>query len=432
MKRFATFALAVLFVTSLTGAAMAERTGLSITGSVDVMARQDENQVPQGVLGNNGVDNRVEQKVNLNIDADLTDNVSMHLGLEAFGAWGDVTGTAANLNAQGGVLAIDEAYIEVKELFIEQLTVRAGIQSFEYSLRDDGNAMFLSLPEVGAWFATIDYDPLYVDLVIGKVMETRRTLNETDLDVYALGIEYYLENESKVQVIAVLMDDEDDDISLSQYSAGITYNVLDDLEVYAQLGGQGGELAANNADLGGFAFQIGAQYTFSKVTKTPYVGVEWQSFSGDDDAGDLNWQALGDVDVTIVLEADRDLRDHGMGTVGKLLVSNYQVIRVVGGCVIDEKTKVDAQIAIFQKQEEDATADGQSVAGTIFGQAAVIGAAADDAIGTEFDVTVTYQLTDDLVVTGGIGYVASGDAIDDTSGEDDALVGLVFTATLDF
>jgi hypothetical protein len=83
MKRVATIALAVLFVTSLAGAAIAERTGLAISGSTDIMARQDENQTPRGVLGTQGVDNRVEQRVNLNVDADLTDNVSFHLGLEA-------------------------------------------------------------------------------------------------------------------------------------------------------------------------------------------------------------------------------------------------------------------------------------------------------------------------------------------------------------
>jgi hypothetical protein len=183
MKRFATFALAVLFVTSLAGAAIAERTGLSITGSMDFMARQDENQVPNGVLGNNGVDNRVEQKVNLNIDADLTDNVQMHLGLEASAGWGG-DAVAGALNAQGAVLAIDEAYLEIKELFIEQLTVKAGVMTVEYSLRDDGNSMFLVLPEIGAWMATLDYDPLYVDLLVGKVAETRRTLGVTDTDIF--------------------------------------------------------------------------------------------------------------------------------------------------------------------------------------------------------------------------------------------------------
>ena len=256
MKRVATIALTLLFVTSLTGAAMAERTGLSITGSTDIMARQDENQVntavvPAGGLGNNGVDNRVEQKINLNVDADLTDNVSFHLGLEGFGAWGDATAAAPNLNGQLVTLTVEEAYIVVKELFIEQLTIKAGVMNAEYSLRDNGDSMFLSIPEIGAWATTLDYDPLYVDLLVCKVNETRRAnagaSGTTDRDLYALVVEYYLENESKVQVIAVIDQDEDADRNISQISAGVVYNVLEDLEVYAQIGSQGGEIA-NNVD----------------------------------------------------------------------------------------------------------------------------------------------------------------------------------------
>ena len=72
------------------------------------------------------------------------------------------------------------------------------------------------------------------------------------------------------------------------------------------------------------------------------------------------------------------------------------------------------------------------VTGVVFNTFGGVGV--DAAIGTEIDVTVSYQLTDDLVVTGGLGYVASGDAIDETApvGTDDALVSIVFTATLDF
>jgi len=87
---------------------------------------------------------------------------------------------------------------------IEQLTAKAGVQSLEYSLRNDGNAMFLSVPEIGAWKATLNYDPLYVDVVIGKMIETRTTNGDSDQDLFAVAVEYYLENKGKVQVIIFL------------------------------------------------------------------------------------------------------------------------------------------------------------------------------------------------------------------------------------
>jgi hypothetical protein len=418
MKRLATIALAVLFVASLSSTIVAERTALSIGGKVELMAAYEENTGSAGAptLGTSGNDNRVEEKINLDIDADMTDNVSVHIGLEQTGAWGAVLGgaTGPTIDGQTAALAVDEAYIVVKELIIEQLTVKAGVQMVEYSLRNDGNAMFLSMPELGAWKATLNYDPLYVDLTIATLVETRNTMGAMDTALYALGIEYYLENKGKVQVIIFSVTNEDADISLVEYSAGVTYMVMEDLEIFVQIGGQGGEWGDGN-DTSMMAFNLGAEYTFSKVNRKPYVGLSYQFFGGDDT--DADWINLGDVDETVVLEADRGLRDHNNGYRTKILTDNYSVIRIVGGCVVDEKTTVDAGLGMFSM------VDDGSAAGAVAG--------GDDNIGMEIDVKVSHKLTDDLSVGVGLGYVMSGDAIENT-GDDEALVGLYATATLNF
>jgi hypothetical protein len=303
----------------------------------------------------------------------------------------------------------------VKELIIEQITVKAGVMTTEYSLRNDGNAMFLSLPELGAWKTTLNYDPLYVDLIIATLAETRNTAGAMDTALYALAVEYYLENKGKIQVILFTITNEDADISLVEYSAGCTYMVIEDLEVFVQIGGQSGEVLA--IDAGCMAYNLGCEYTFSKVNRKPYVGISYQYFGGDDT--DMDWVNVGDVDETVVLEADRTLRDHNYGS-GKLLTDNYSVIRIVGGCVIDEKTKLDAGIGMFS------VVDDGSAAGQIAG--------GDTNIGTEIDVKVSYKLTDDLTLGAGLGYVMSADAIENSNaaGDNEALVGLYVTATLNF
>jgi hypothetical protein len=425
MKRLATLALAVLFVASLSTIVAAERTALSIGGKIELMSAYEENTGnAAGVgLGTGGNDNRVEEKINLDIDADMTDNVVVHIGLEQTGAWGSGGMVAAGLggsvgptiDGQTAALAVDEAYIVVKELIIEQLTAKAGVQTIEYSLRNDGNAMFLSLPEMGAWKLTLNYDPLYVDLVIGTLLETRNTRGAMDTAFYGLAVEYYLENKGKIQVILFTVTNEDADISLVEYSAGCTYMVIEDLEVFVQIGGQSGEVLA--IDAGCMAYNLGCEYTFSKVNRKPYVGISYQYFGGDDT--DMDWVNVGDVDETVVLEADRTLRDHNYGS-GKLLTDNYSVIRIVGGCVIDEKTKLDAGIGMFS------VVDDGSAAGQIAG--------GDTNIGTEIDVKVSYKLTDDLTLGAGLGYVMSADAIENSNaaGDNEALVGLYVTATLNF
>jgi hypothetical protein len=433
MKRLATVALAVLFVASLSSAVQAERTALAISGSVDLLCGYEEQTGNAGVgIGSSGNYNRVEQKVNLDVDADMTDNVSFHLGLEQTGVWGNelaaedgnvAVNVAYNGTYGGGIddqsvaLAIDEAYVVVKELIIEQVSVKAGVQMIEYSLRNDGNAMFLSVPEIGAWKVTLNYDPLYVDVVIGKMIESANTSGDMDQDLIALAVEYFLENKGKVQFIVFTVSDEDADISLVEYSLGVTYMVMDDLEVFVQLGGQSGEWG-DGIDTGCMAYNLGAEYTFSKVNRKPYVGISYQYFGGDDT--DADWINLGDVDETIVLEADRNLRDHNRGPNAKLLTDNYSVIRVVGGAVIDDKTNVDAGFGMFT------SVDDGSAAGLI--------AAGDDSIGMELDVAVTHKLTDDLTVGAGVGYVASGDAIENcnAAGDDEALIAGYLSATLEF
>jgi hypothetical protein len=443
MKRLATIALAVLFVTSLSNIVMADRAALAIGGKLEIMAAYEENigavqmvNIGGGVMlpraagiGDATNDNRVEQKVNVDIDADMADNVSVHIGLEQSGAWGN---ELANDNPFGGgsfatagysiddqavALNIDEAYVMVKELFIEQLTAKAGVQSVEYSLRNDGNAMFLSVPEIGAWKTTLNYDPLYVDVVIGKMIETRTTHGDNDQDLFALAVEYYLENKGKVQVVLFNVADENDEVSVTEYSAGVTYMVIEDLEVFVQLGGQSGEVM-DGVDAGCMAYNLGCEYTFSKINRKPYVGISYQYFGGDD--ADANWVNYGDVDETIVLEADRNLRDHNRGPNPKILTDNYSVIRIVGGCVIDDKTSVDAGIGMFSVVD-----DGSAYAG-------LLNPNGETAIGTEIDVKASYKLTDDLVISGGIGYLASGDVIEETGGETEAVIVGSVTATLNF
>jgi hypothetical protein len=399
---------------------MADRAALAIGGKLEIMASYEENVGTNGVgTGDGGVDNRVEQKVNVDIDADMADNVSVHIGLENTGAWGSGGvlggGVGAVVDGQSVALAVDEAYLVVKELFIEQVTVKAGVQSIEYSLRNDSNAMFLSVPEIGAWKVTLNYDPLYLDVIIGKLIETRTAYGNEDTELYAAALEYYLENKGKIQVIVLSVADEGADISLVEYSVGVTYMVIEDLEVFVQIGGQGGEWGDGN-DTGCMAYNLGCEYTFSKINRKPYVGISYQYFGGDDT--DANWVNLGDVDETIVLEADRDLRDHGAG-LGKILTDNYSVIRLVGGCVVDEKTSVDAGLGIFAVVDDGANAGALNAGG-------------DTDIGTEIDVKVSYKLTDDLVLGARIGYLASGEVIENTGGEDEAVIVGALTATLSF
>ena len=104
---------------------------------------------------------------------------------------------------------------------------------------------------------------------------------------------------------------------------------------------------------------------------------------------------------------------------------------VVSAKVAWSLISLDELITPLSHSRPPAVGDGAVGVPTLNG-IVLANAAGDSDIGTEIDVKVTHQLTDDLEVGLGIGYVASGDAIEDTSGEDDALIVIAANAVLTF
>jgi len=421
MKKFATMALVVLFVAGLSSFAMAARSNFAIDGSVELMAAYEQNtgtQLVGGALagvGDQGMNNRVEEKINLNVDADLKENIAVHVGIETVGSWGGSPGCAGGygfVDQHNGGLVIDEAYIVAKELGYKPLTVKAGVQNVGYDLRGDGNYTFLSQAEMGAWKATLNYDPLYVDVAIGKLVEVHNQA-AADKDLWVAAFEYYLEKKGKVQVILleVNQDTAGAKTNLSQYSVGVTYKVLDPLEVFVELGSQGGKFGGAKSTQ--MAYNLGGEWTFAKTAHKPHAGLSYEYFGGTTTVGKCSWVSLGDVDETVMLEADRDLRDHGKGF-GKLLTSDYSVLRFVGGAEVAPKCKLDAEFATFSLVKAPA--------------------GVSKSIGNELDVKAAYQYTDDLALGAALGYVMSGKAVEsmNAAGHKDPILGLYLTATLNF
>ena len=99
---------------------------------------------------------------------------------------------------------------------------------------------------------------------------------------------------------------------------------------------------------------------------------------------------------------------------------------------IDEKTNLDVEIAIFSLVDDQSLAGDGVLNGGVLGGAA--GAAVDENIGTEIDVKLSHQFTDDLAVGVGMGYLATGDTIDDNGGgnADDPIIAMYLSASLSF
>jgi hypothetical protein len=158
--------------------------------------------------------------VRVRIDADLTDNVSATVRLLNETTWGnnDWDSVAVNANDEGGNrdVAIDLAYVTLKEFFYSPITLTVGRQLLRF-----GNAMIIGDPDTNLWSesyyvpfdlsaiksfdavrATFDYDPLVVDAIYSKIREvddqwwkvvgaqTAIAREHNDMDLFGVNAKY--------------------------------------------------------------------------------------------------------------------------------------------------------------------------------------------------------------------------------------------------
>ena len=193
MKRFLTIICALSMVALIAMPALAEVQNIKVSGGIDVRGIYRDNMVsyPTSFAETTSQD-FYNSVVSLNVDADLTDNVSAHIGLLNERDWG-VTG--------GGIVS-NSAYITLKEMMYSPLTVRAGRMSIQIAdglVVGDGTATTLTADEFSVQnefdtvHAILDYDPL--TLVVGTLkLGEDVTSTGDDVDGYIIDAIYNFED----------------------------------------------------------------------------------------------------------------------------------------------------------------------------------------------------------------------------------------------
>jgi len=128
----------------------------------------------------------ISQRTRVSVEADLEDHVSVVVTPAAEGLWGDAnntaqdagagtangTGATAQPNDRKWDTGIDEAYIQLNELFYTAATVKLGRQRLMY-----GNGLILSSVEqeynYDAGRLVLDYYPLTLDFVFAELVNNQ-------------------------------------------------------------------------------------------------------------------------------------------------------------------------------------------------------------------------------------------------------------------
>ncbi len=203
---------------AFTGVAYAETQSVKVSGDIAARAFMRDNYDLNSRDNNTGTNASTNSQsflmstAEVQVDAELTDNVSGVIRLLNQRVWGDqrysygadpeiatVAGDNSNNNAFN--VAADLAYIELKEFLYSPLTLKIGRQDIWFgrgfiignSLMDpQGNLPapeYTAINSFDAIRATLDYDPWTLDFVYAKINE-RATRADDDVNLMGVNVGY--------------------------------------------------------------------------------------------------------------------------------------------------------------------------------------------------------------------------------------------------
>ncbi len=214
--------LALAFVVGITFAAYAEVQNVKVSGDIAVtgVSRTNLTLTKGGVAGTTIADfgrkiNGVISQARVRVDADLTDNVAATVRLLNERVWGEetqgvtyaATSSTRNNNSE---IDLDLAYVTMKEFLYSPLSLTIGRQELRF-----GNGLIIGDPDTNAIAAghlgskylpnslddlslrkafdavraTLDYNPLVVDLIYSKISESNIAQFD-DVNLYGMNANY--------------------------------------------------------------------------------------------------------------------------------------------------------------------------------------------------------------------------------------------------
>lgn len=454
------FALALAF----TGTAFAETQTVKVSGSVDAKYIYKENfdlregneaslvPVTGTVPGTPGAGSSVTDSgdsadwfmstVQVEIAADLTDNVSVVINLFNQRDWnsnqydGGTTGASAANTGNEFDLGVDLAYVTLKEAFYAPLTLTLGRQDIEFgrglilgnwNIQDPNAGIiadeFSAVTSFDAARATLDFEPWTLDFVWANVAQGDAN-DDDSRDLYWLNVNYQF-SEYNAEWEAYLGADKDNatadnatavanavhDRQNNTYVIGTRgqFDPVSNMTLGAELAYQWGDYAASataaqfGQDREAFLFNVFGEYRWADHAYKPYVGLEYVHMTGDDttNTGTFEgWNGLyrsptyGVIHEYLETYYQTALVGDGNAT------TNLETFFVSAGFAPMEDLRIDGKFYWFWLNED--------IINTTHGGSQLLGGD----LGTELDINVTYDYTEDVTFSLGLAWFFAGDVYD--------------------
>jgi hypothetical protein len=400
--------------------AYAEVQNIKVSGDIIAsgVARNSFN-LTNGAAGdkNNIKQSFIMSQLRVRIDADLTDNVMATVRLINERVWNGQYDTASSGNSD---IDLDLAYVTLKEFLYSPLTLTVGRQEIKF-----GNGLIIgnaggvndvaNIPNdlserkaFDALRATLNYDPLVVDLIYAKVKETDTTRKNT-INLTGINATYTLN--SKIDASAYFFNKRDNNDGTTSGSKGkadqvntigalISTRPIENLTASLESAFQFGKNDSTNTNASkhdAWALQAMLDYTFAKVKMSPSIGASYTYLSGGETSATRNegWDSM--------------FYDQALNNITYALLpfSNMSVFNLRASAKPVEDVTLSANYGYYDRAKSEvgtltspASYDGSSSNSYLSG-AALSG---KSHLGDALDITAIYDYTEDvqLGLTGGL------------------------------
>jgi len=347
------------------------------------------------------------------IDADLTDNVATCVRLLNQRDWNVENDAKTDLD-------LDLSYVKLKEMFYAPLTMTIGRQNIRL-----GNGLVVGKPNTftgtavqasdlserksfDAIRATLDYNPLVVDLIMAKITagtNVGTSKNDDDTNLYGINAAYKF-NQYNSEVEAYIITKNARSATLESDKVNV-YGVRGSLEPISKLV-VNGELAMQNGDYrasgvsldrSAYAIDLGAAYAID-YKWSPKVALNYIYRSGQKNQG--NGGADADVNSASKYKAwDKMYEDQTYGIIANRIFdgnndgveSNGSTINVMASVVPVQDLTVAVDYYNFMLAQKWKTSDADI---RLLNGSNSYYVNANKALGQEVDLSLGYDYTEDV------------------------------------
>ena len=393
MRKYLTTALAIAL---MSGVSYADLQNVEVGGDIRIRGNTYENIEGKKEYSTN---QWTEQRTELNVTADFTDEVTAFIAFDSYGEWG--TGdNGGESKSRGGNVNLNEAYIHLGDA-VAGFDLKIGRQEImlgsEFIIGNNNTASgfnHMSFDGIRADYAGENFNVTLLSLKVDEDDGFSDNLVDADDDLYAIyGTYTGFENHTIDGYVFFERggDPDDDNDELFTYGVRAAGAFGGGFDYEVELAMQTGDTDQGDSDYEGTAINAELGYTFD-TNMQPRVFIGAAQFSGADEVDEAGFiRSYSDWEYSEFL-GDGDM-------------SNVLILRAGVSANVTEKIGLSLVVSTFELEEEE---DSEGLYNSYTG---FLGD--EDDLGTEIGLYMTYQYSEDVAVELGVARFMNGDAIED-------------------